>query len=461
MEKLLTVKELSSKLNIHPNTIYKWRNQGRIPYIKRNGLIRFIQKDIDDWLNQGSSKTDSLLESLTKVDLALEQYDKLFLKGVRMSQKGKTWNYPFGSVFLRLTKTGKERWYIYYRVEGKRVRQVVQNAQSRADALKVLQIKVADAFRGRHGFKQKEKQIKFTEFAELYLINYAKVNKNSWKDDEYCIEKLKKFFRNSYLHETSSFDVEKAKAELVKKRKPSRVNRYLALLKKMFNLAIDWGYVKENPVNRVEFFSEKDNLKERILSEDEEERLLEECAEHLKPIVVTALHTGMRRGEILSLKWNQVNLLKRIIRVEKTKSGKIRYIPMNDVLFEELIKLKKQNGKSDHVFLYPRTKKPIADVKTAFNAAKKDAGIKDLRFHDLRHTFASRLVERGVDLITVMDLLGHHSVVVTQRYTHSRADQKMNAVQNLIQKEDKSPEFVPILSPRREDFRLNALFTVN
>ncbi|MFX0211365.1 MAG: phage integrase SAM-like domain-containing protein, partial [Candidatus Hodarchaeota archaeon] len=95
------------------------------------------------------------------------------------------------------------------------------------------------------------------EFAELYLINYAKINKKTWKDDEYCIEKLKKFFGNSYLHEISSFDVEKAKAELLKKRKPSRVNRYLALLKKMFNLAIDWGYVQENPVNRVEFFSEK------------------------------------------------------------------------------------------------------------------------------------------------------------------------------------------------------------
>ncbi|MFX0211364.1 MAG: site-specific integrase, partial [Candidatus Hodarchaeota archaeon] len=187
----------------------------------------------------------------------------------------------------------------------------------------------------------------------------------------------------------------------------------------------------------------------------------EECTDHLKPIVVTALHTGMRRGEILSLKWDQVNLSKRIIRVEKTKSGKIRYIPINDVLFEELIKLKKQNGKSDYVFLYPRTKKPIADVKTAFNAAKEDAGIKDLRFHDLRHTFASRLVERGVDIITVMDLLGHHSVVVTQRYTHSKADQKMNAVQNLAQKKAKSPEFAPILSPREEDFSLNALYSAN
>ena len=139
MSKLLTVKDLSAFLGMHPNTIYKLVEKGEIPFIKRKGVgIRFRKEDIEVWLNQGSLKIHSFLESFSKVDLALDAYDKLFLGGERMSCKGKTWSYPFGSVYFRLTKTGRERWYIYYRVDGERIREVVKNAQSRADALKVL-----------------------------------------------------------------------------------------------------------------------------------------------------------------------------------------------------------------------------------------------------------------------------------------------------------------------------------
>ncbi len=374
----------------------------------------------------------------------------------------KVWPYPFGSVYLRLTKSGKERWYIYYRVDGERAREVVKNAQSRADALKVLQVRVADAFRGKHGFKKEEKKIKFKDFAEEYIRDYAKVNKRSWKDDEYCLDRLKRFFENSYLRDISSYDIEKLKIEILNGGlSKARVNRYLALLKKMFNLAVDWDYLKENPVRKIKLFSEKDNLKERILNAEEEKRLLEASSEHLRPIIITALCTGMRRGEILSLKWNQVDLSKRTIRIDKAKGGKIRIIPINDALFKELSRIK-ENSKSDHVFVYPKTGKPIKDVKTTFNATTRRAEIKDLRFHDLRHTFASRLIERGVDLITVKDLLGHHSVTVTQRYTHSNAVQKKKAVESLpSQSEGKPLGFVPFVSTQKESAVLTELFSAN
>jgi len=160
-------------LHVHPNTVYKLIDHQDVPYIKRKGVgIRFRREEIEEWLKRGSSKIFPLLESFSKVDLALDKYDKLFLKGGRVSQKGKTWSYPFGSVYLRQNKSGKDRWYIYYRIEGKRTRKVVNNAQSRADALKVLQIEVADAFRGKHGFKKQEKRIKLSDFAELYLTNW-------------------------------------------------------------------------------------------------------------------------------------------------------------------------------------------------------------------------------------------------------------------------------------------------
>ena len=145
MDKLLTAREVAEVLGCHEQTIYKWKDLGKIPYIRKNGLIRFRKTEIEDWIEQGSERVDSLTESLTQVDLPLVAYDKLFLKGETMSQTGKTWTYPFGSVYLRQNKSGKERWYIYYRIEGKRVRKVVKGAQSRSDALKVLQVEVADA----------------------------------------------------------------------------------------------------------------------------------------------------------------------------------------------------------------------------------------------------------------------------------------------------------------------------
>jgi len=463
VQRLLTVKEVSSLVQLHPNTIYKLVEKGEIPFSRIRGVcIRFEEERITEWLKERSSKTYPLLEPLLKANLALDGYDKLFLKGGKSRMSQKVWSYPFGSVYLRQTKSGKERWYIYYRIDGERVREVVRNAQSRADALKVLQVKVADAFRGKHGFKKEEKKIKFKDFADEYIENYAKVNKRSWKDDEYCLDRLKRFFESLYLHDVSSYDIEKFKLEILNSGlSKARVNRYLALLKKMFNLAIDWNYLKENPLRRVKLFSERDNLKERILSPEEEEKLLEASSEHLRPIIITALCTGMRRGEILSLKWNKIDLSRRTIRVDKAKSGKIRILPINDALFKELSILKKDQ-KSDYVFVYPKTGKPINDVKTAFNATLRRAGIRDLRFHDLRHTFASRLIERGVDLITVKDLLGHHSVTVTQRYTHSNADQKRKAVESLPSKSGEKPlTFIPLVSTQKERAVLNELFSAN
>lgn len=435
-----------------------------IPFIKRKGVgIRFRKKDIEEWLDKGSLKINTFIESFSKFDLSLDRYDKLFLKGGRMSQKERIWKYPFGSVYLRLTKTGKERWYIYYRANGERIRQVVKNAQSRTDALKVLQVNVTDVFRGEHGFRKQEKDIKFSEFAKLYIENYAKVNKKSWKQDQYRIEAhLKPYFGKLDLKEITSLLIEKYRVKRLKAGiKKSTSNRELALLKVMFSRAIDWDYCTENPSRKVKFFSEKDNLKERLLNLDEEQRLLEASAEHLKPMLITALYTGMRRGEILSLEWRNVDLTKRLIRVEKTKNGKIRFIPINDLLLNELAGLKMNNGGSDYVFLYLRTNNPVKDVKTAFNAAKRRAGIKELRFHDLRHTFASRLIESGVDIITVKDLLGHCSVETTQRYTHSRADQKMKAVQSLVKKEEIIQEFVPVLSTQEKKWDPNVLFSAN
>ena len=163
---------------------------------------------------------------------------------------------------------------------------------------------------------------------------------------------------------------------------------------------------------------------------------MDASSEHLKSILTVALNTGLRRGELLNLKWNQIDFKARMLRVEKTKSGKMRHIPINDILFNELSRLKSENGQNSYLFFNPETGKPYLDMKTGFKGACRRAGIKGLRFHDLRHTFATRLIQAGVDIVTVQNLLGHHSVTVTQRYTHSNDEQKRKAVELL----NKNPE---------------------
>lgn len=154
-----------------------------------------------------------------------------------------------------------------------------------------------------------------------------------------------------------------------------------------------------------------------------------------------------------------MDLSKRIIRLEKTKSGKPRLVPINGYLFAVLMKQKHTNGTDEYVFPNPKTGGPLQDVKRSFHSAVKKAGIQGLRFHDLRHTFASRLVEAGVDLITVKELLGHHSVKVTERYTHSNAEQKKLAVECL--RPSQTRESVLNLSTRPEATSATDLFLVS
>lgn len=149
-------------------------------------------------------------------------------------------------------------------------------------------------------------------------------------------------------------------------------------------------------------------------------------------MVVLALNTGMRKGEILSLRGAQVDLANRLIHIYNAKTAHSeRRIPMNDTIFELLMSLCRQKN-SDFVFQsHRKLGDQFRDPKTAFKSAVRLSGIQHLRFHDLRHTFATRLVRAGVDLITVQHLLGHAKITMTARYAHSLADDKMAAVRRL------------------------------
>ena len=307
-------------------------------------------------------------------------------------------------------------WYIDYYILGRRKREKV--GPNKAQARVVLQKRKVQIAERKFLDVQRHQKVKFQEMVKLYIKTYSKPNKRSSWRDEISLGHLSSFFGAKCLHELTPLDVEKYKVERLKKVAPATVNRELACLKHMFNKAIEWGKAKENPARKVKLLREE-NRRVRYLEKEETKALLETCPPHLKPIVITALNTGMRKGEILTLKWSQVDLVHGIIYIHDTKSGKPREVYINEWLLETLLELS-EHRRGPYVFCDEKGK-PYGSIRKSFETAKRKAGIEDLRFHDLRHNIASHLAMAGVGSETLKEILGHQDYRMTQRYTHLSA----------------------------------------
>jgi integrase len=204
-------------------------------------------------------------------------------------------------------------------------------------------------------------------------------------------------------------------------------------------MAIDWDKAVENPVKKIRFARE-DNGRVRFLSPDEETRLLAHCSNPLRPVIITALNTGLRRSELLALSRDDVDFERGLVTVRAAyaKNGKSRSVPMNTMLTHTLEAVK---IKSAGAVFCKQDGKPYRDFRTAFEGAVKRADIPDFTFHDLRHTFASPLVMKGVDLPTVKELMGHKHINMTLRYTHLANSHKKDAVSKLESYDTESHQF--------------------
>ncbi len=314
-------------------------------------------------------------------------------------------------------------WWIDYYFKGRRKREKI--GPNKREAEIVLGKRKAQIREGKFFDIQRQEKVKFEEFTEIYLENYARPNKRSAWRDEISIKHLLTYFKGKYLYEIVSLDAEDYKRKRKEEVSPSTVNRELTCLKTIFNKAKEWGKVKENPISKVKFFKEE-NRRLRFLEKEEIGKLISACEGNLAIIVTLALHTGMRKGEILSLKWRDIDFSRKIITLLNTKGGEKREVPMDDLLYDILLPLPKHK-ESPYVFCN-KEGKPFQDIRKSFATALKKAGIKEFRFHDLRHTFASQLVMMGIDLKTVQELLGHKSFEMTLRYAHLSSDHKRTAI---------------------------------
>jgi integrase len=381
-----------------------------------------------------------------------------------------------------------------------------QKVKSKTEAAVVLD-RFRDAVRAgklaAHEGEAAEDRMTFNRFADLYVERYVKARKLTSADTiDYRMALLREHFGKRVLAEIRTAYIEDFVASLktpallakhqkaARVRKPATINRYLSLLRHMFNWAVGREYIDRTPFRRgnqtLVRQELEDNRRHRRISKEEEQQLFEHAPDYLRPLLVLALDAGLRRGEMLALTWADIDARPGWLRLrgETTKSGKTRWVPVGTLRLKAVLDFLREEADGSRkpaeaaVCSYA-TGEPIGLFRTAWILTVlrahgiipawtrgRDSGCLtavchaayrriDLRWHDLRHEYASRLVERGVPLSQVRDLLGHASIVTTERYDNQTQDALLAAANRLetgavFKFFSRSPDEAPVETPSED-----------
>jgi len=361
------------------------------------------------------------------------------------------------------------RWYYRFQIDGIPYHRACKGATDFKSARK-CEIEALDGVCEKGSKYKKKKPVTIKEAMKLYE-NYAVNNKVSYITDYSFISKIIDFFgANSiitnitpskiddfkkaikiqiidkkvklpnpdYPHKNSRkkfiYKLEKAEKTL----SASTINKHVNALSKTFNLLIADGLIENNNPCKYSKKLREDDSKIRFLTEDEQKRLFSAFTpenEHIRNIVTCALQTGMRKSEILKLKWSQVDLMDKTITIlysqklnTKNKGVIARVIDISPKLYDILTTF---DDSQEFVFVNPKTNLPYIHIDKSFSTLLKAAKITSFRFHDIRHTVATRWVADGIDLVAVKDMLGHSSIETTMIYAHSMPEMKKRAMEML------------------------------
>lgn len=312
-------------------------------------------------------------------------------------------------------------WHTCIRHNGKRIQKSLETSDRKL--AKAIEAKVkTEIVEGTYFEKLIGRNKTFKDMMDKFMEEHApKVSYSMQKSYSSYQKHLMSFFKSGLIAITPK---EISKYKVLRKGEgamPATTNRELAMLSKAFNLAVnEWEWLKDNPVSRVP--KEKENNKrDRWLTQDDECRLIKHCPAWLSDIVVFALNTGLRQDELLSLQWSRVSFEREVMLIDKTKSGKPRAVPLNQIAINILNQRSKAKIRTIKDLVFPTfngTKILPSNLRRAFYEALRKAGIENFKFHDLRHTFATRLAQRGIDIYKIAKLLGHEDIRMTQRYSH-------------------------------------------
>lgn len=370
---------------------------------------------------------------------------------------------------LRVHPSGRMAFYAQY-ARGKRAKlgnaDAISVEQARERAKKII----GEAYQGADPMAavREAKVATFSEFVENLYRPWAEAN---IRTVEGTLGRLRANFPNlqkKKLAEVTPWLIEKWRAGRLKAgAKVATANRDLDDLKSVLAKAVIWGQLDRNPIAGVKRGRVDTTAKVRYLEKDEENRLRQALddreertrqerdranawrrergykllpdlrsvpfADHLKPMVILSIGSGMRRGEVFSLTWSDVDLLARRITVQgaKAKSGRTRHIPLNSEVTAALKGWRDQTSGSGFVFPGEGGER-LNNVRKSWEAVLEAAGIERFRWHDMRHHFASKLIMASVDLNTVRELLGHSDYAMTLRYAHLAPEHKAAAVEKLV-----------------------------
>ncbi|MFA5393318.1 MAG: site-specific integrase [Candidatus Ratteibacteria bacterium] len=353
-----------------------------------------------------------------------------------------------------------DNYYIDYYANGRRRREKVGKSRKLAET--VLAKRKVQVAEGKFLDIKRNEKIKFGEMTSLYLKSYCQVNNkiSTVERKDGIISHLNSIFGLKYVYEITTLDVEEYKRKRIEEGKAlATVNKEISVLRNILNTAVEWGKLRIAPP-KIKLLKEN-NQRIRYLGKGEEILLLGACPEFLKPIIEIALNTGMRRGEILGLKWQDIDFDQKNITLSDTKNGERRQVPMNSTVVD-ILSSTKRIPESDYVFPGNNLGTHISKsyISHKFKSIVKQADIENFKFHDLRHTFASRLVMRGVNLKAVQELLGHKTFNMTLRYAHLSPDHKKTAVELLVDKNRKSSGMDTIWTPEQNEVRREIAKTV-
>ena len=320
------------------------------------------------------------------------------------------------------------KWYIDYRLHGRRCRKCLGNIPKTEAERILLEVETQKAQEKVFG-KPILSNITLGEALEEYLkYSKARHSRQYAQSNGYRAKRLIEWFgENRLLRDISPIDIENFLYERTRKCGPCTFNSDLMFLKSFFNRCVEWEYISSNPAARIKQ-KKRPPGRLRYLSENELRRLMQELEKeplHWRALFLTALHTGMRKGEVINLKWGDVDFAATRIIVQNSKNNEKRIIPMTSTLkniLQELYNLQQKTtgcvSPVDYVFVNPENGRRITAPGSRFRKLLKRARIKDFRFHDMRHNFASYLAMNNVDIRTIQELLGHKDIKMTIRYSH-------------------------------------------
>jgi len=344
-------------------------------------------------------------------------------------------------LFLKVFQaSGRRSWYVRFRKpDGRYTERKIGDGRilSLQDARRFGREILSSITLGTDPFAQRDqvrRVVRFAEFVELYYVPFIQKNKKSWKTDVSLLKNhLLPFFGGSSLGSITTVQVNDFIERKSLKLKPASCNRLINLLRFMLNLAVRWDFegVTVSQFAGLRLLRE-DNARERYLTAAETQEILlaleSSNAGRLKEIILMLILTGARKSEVLKAQWSHVNFKLRFWVIPENKSGRPRHVPLSDEAMKLLRMLQQEKRRSAFIFANPATGKPYVSIFKSWDWVRKRAGLPELRIHDLRHSFASFLINQGRSLYEVQKILGHRQVRTTQRYAHLDQKRLLEAV---------------------------------